>query len=438
MKPYPLSLTRYVLVDAAYQTADAALPFEAALPLEAANRQFMLSGALLYDQRLDYWWAQVVDVDQRVTACARMLSARGMPERLIDMLATDTGLRAWMAGQPPSAWDPILKAAHSIPNGGPLTRLLGLVRSSTQRPAGWQRVSFSPETDQWLGRLAGSRARPAPEALALIGNVRSEMAVQTVLVETDRDRLVKALEKVYETGAGLPRLVPARLRWRVVPEVLLRQLTAEPRALLTAYFLCALGGLVGFGGFVFFSYRLPTFMDTLRWLIALERGVYWGVLAGFGIFIARAVTLRVKSLPRWGAALAGTATGGLALLAAFVCYDVLFLDVLPAGWLLLAGSFAAAAAFGLSAGLVKNLWLRTALSAAGVGLALMLSLGTVSRNLDVAVVVLRRHLAASHGLRGHPRGCLASRPTWKSGLPRDCARRLAFPCQPLRPRYLHT
>jgi len=75
-----------------------------------------------------------------------------------------------------------------------------------------------------------------------------------------------------------------------------------------------------------------------------------------------------------GSRLAGIVAGSVALLAAFFSYDVLFLDILPTGWVLPAGSLTMAAAFGLSANL-RSLWRRVAVSAVGLALALTLTWG---------------------------------------------------------------
>jgi hypothetical protein len=127
--------------------------------------------------------------------------------------------------------------------------------------------------------------------------------------------------------------------------------------------------MLGFGGYVFWSYRLPTFMDTARWLVASERGLFLGAFTGFGFFISRVIVNRLTGLSQWSRVLAGIGAGTLALLVAFLGYDVLFLDISPTGWLLPAGCLILATTFALSAAQVKPAWLRMLVSLAGVTLA---------------------------------------------------------------------
>ncbi len=174
-------------------------------------------------------------------------------------------------------------------------------------------------------------------------------------------------------AGNMPAVVPAPVKRRLLATTLLQQVSRDPSALLQAYIFSVLGAGLGFGSYVFWSYRLPTFMDTTRWLVALERGIFLGVFAGFGVFVTRFVIHRLTSLPLGPRVIAGIISGSLALLVAFLGYDVLFLDILPTGWLLPAGCLMVAATFGLSAAMVRRLWLQMGLCAAGAVLAFALT-----------------------------------------------------------------
>jgi hypothetical protein len=221
--------------------------------------------------------------------------------------------------------------------------------------------------------LALGQASYSPQALRLIGRVRSEGAVDVLLGDADERHGMDNLMGVSALAGNLPAVVPAPVKRRLLATTLLRQLSRDPGALLQAYALSVLGAALGFGSYVFWSYRLPTFMDATRWLVALERGIFLGVFAGFGIFITRVVIHRLTSLPRGPRVIAGIIPGSLALLVAFLGYDVLFLDILPTGWLLPAGCLIVAGTFGLSAALVRRLWLQMGLCAAGAALAFVLT-----------------------------------------------------------------
>lgn len=366
---YTLNLTHFVLVDAAYQEA------QTGLPRAEAHCRFMLHGALLYNQRPGYWWAQVADPEQKVVACVNVLAMgeAAALECITTLLADDAACRTWAAGQPLAAWLPFFSVAAKLHVPAQLEQLLGLLGQLMPSAPGWQAVSLTLETDQWLGQLALSEASYADRALDLIGRLRSEAAVAALCAEPDLHRRMAALTRLSQIAGPLPSSTPTPIRRRIGAERLLRELTANADELLRAYFFAMLGGVLGFGGYVFLSYRLPDYMDAMRWLVALERGIFLGAFAGFGIFVTRAVIHRLTGLRLWERNLAGIVAGGLALLAAFLSYDVLFLDILPTGWILPAGCLLIAASVGLGAGLVKNRWLRMTLSAAGLALSLTLT-----------------------------------------------------------------
>jgi hypothetical protein len=150
-------------------------------------------------------------------------------------------------------------------------------------------------------------------------------------------------------------------------------LTAEPNALLGTYFTTTLGSVLGFSVYVYLIYRLPGFMDATRLLVALERGSFLGAFVGFGVFLTRAIVQRLTSLSLAERLTVGIITGSLTILFSLFSYDILFLDLLPSGWLIPAGSIVIACGFGLSAGLLKSIWLRMIASGAALILALSLT-----------------------------------------------------------------
>ena len=327
---YPLSLTRFALIDAVYQSD------RSALPGDLAHRLFMLCGALLYRQRPAYWWAQVAEPEQKVSVCVRLLAAKHY--EVLDSLvaagaAQDAALRSWAAGQPLTIWVPIIQAVREAQTPARTERILAMVEQIAPASAGWRRTSFSPEIDRWLGELALGQASYSPQALRLIGRVRSEGAVDVLLGDADEQHEMDNLMRLSALAGNVPGAVPAPVKRRLLATTVSRQLSRDPAALLRAYALSVLGAALGFGSYIFWSYRLPTFMDTTRWLVALERGIFLGVFVGFGIFVTRVFIQRLTSLARGPRFAAGVISGSLALLVAFLGYDVLFLDILPVGWL---------------------------------------------------------------------------------------------------------
>jgi tRNA A-37 threonylcarbamoyl transferase component Bud32 len=135
---FPLSLTRFALIDAVYQSNTSALPGD------LAHRRFMLCGAMLYHQRPAYWWAKVADPEQKFSLCVRLLAAKHY--EVLDSLvaagaADDAPLRAWAAGQPLTIWAPILQAVREAQTPERTERILAMVEQGRRlRPAGGRRV----------------------------------------------------------------------------------------------------------------------------------------------------------------------------------------------------------------------------------------------------------------------------------------------------------
>ncbi len=365
---YPLSLTRFALVDVAYMQKA-----EPEMPLDADCAQFMLYGALLYGQRPDYWWRQVVDAHQKVSTCASIIEKGDQKalERVVTQLSSDVTVSSWASDLPPATAASLLKAASKLDDPTLIERLLALVRRRVRSASSWQKASFSTMDDMRLAELALTDRLYAVEATRLIGHVRSETAVQVILGEKDPARLIPALITVREVAGSLPSSTSLPIQLRVTGELLFRQLTAEPNALLRTYFMAALGSVLGFSVYVYLIYRLPSFMDATRLLVALERGSFLGAFVGFGVFLTRAIVQRLTSLSLTERLTVGIIIGSLTILFSLFSYDILFLDLLPSGWLIPAGSIVIACGFGLSAGLLKSIWLRMAAS----GAALILALG---------------------------------------------------------------
>jgi hypothetical protein len=137
-------------------------------------------------------------------------------------------------------------------------------------------------------------------------------------------------------------------------EALLRRLAARPRALVAASASTAAGGLIGFGAFVYLTYRLPTFMDAARFQIALERGLFLGLPVGAGLLLARLIVQRWLHLALPLRLAAATVLGGLVINTTLFLYSFLFLDLAPEGWLITLGSGIMALGVALGAALRRR------------------------------------------------------------------------------------
>jgi hypothetical protein len=369
---YALSLTRFVLVDDAYAESGGT-----GLPMDAAHCLFMLQGAMLYGQRRAYWWAQVPDLRQKLALSAALLAAQHVEtlEFVAGQLAAAMTATAGVTNLPASAVAPLLEAATELESTELLARLLTPLGRMVHSPAAWQKAAFNPLVDRQLAKLALSDEPYAMEACRLIGRVRSQLAVQIVLKDKDPAYRLPALAAIRESAGSLPPTTPAVVQLRVRFEVLIGQLTARPEAVLKAYFLTALGSLLGVGAHVYLTYSGPSQVDVTRLLVSLGRGAFLGALLGLGVFFIQLICRRFQSLAADARVVTATLGGGLLLFFAFFSYNVLFLDVLPWPWLIAAVSLMLAAGLSLSAELVKARWLRAAIDFSAITLALTIAWG---------------------------------------------------------------
>src|SRR5574341_430563 len=328
---FPLTFTKFVSAD-----LGCASHREPALNVE--QRQFMLAGALTFEYHLEYWWNKVAVARDRLEVCTRLIEEGNLIviARVIDSLYDDLAKHGNEATLSPSAVTALIDFAARVSDLS--DRVLRLLRALTTPAHQWQAEGFGQVEDQTLAALAMSEGPQAAEAARLIAHARSGAAVQKIIDEADDVRVLPALIEIQQSAGSLPPSVSAAVRAQVFGEALLRQLAAEPRALIRAFGSTALGGLVGFGAQVYIAYRLPAFIDAKRILIGLERGLFLGLLVGAGLFLARLIVQRWLNFALMPRIAAATVLGGLVINSTLFLYSLLFLDRAPEGWLITLGS----------------------------------------------------------------------------------------------------
>jgi hypothetical protein len=217
---------------------------------------------------------------------------------------------------------------------------------------GWQTSIPDADQVQTLAHLACEQTSIGDRASRLIGRLHSTEAVAVLLTIADDNRCIHALLMVQEVAGSLPSIVPGSIRLSLSMERFSHWLTSNLASLLGVYGLAALGVFLGFGAQVYLTYRLPEYMDMTRVSIAVERGLFMGLIFGFGIVITRLLAEFLpfsKILPRMAIA---TLVGGMALTIGLLVYDILFLNTPPGGVLFATGCFL------ISAGYAFGQWTR--------------------------------------------------------------------------------
>ena len=343
----PLTLTKFALVEMGQEQSSGA-----GAPENLDS--FMLSCALAYGYDSDLWWKKVQAPRERLRIAGSMIQREnvGLTSRVLGYLLRDKAILLSKAALPNGLIAILLDIASRKVNLELKQNIFEFLEIVINPPASWQTLIPDPEQVQSLARLACEATSIGDRAARLIGRLHSTEAVAAVLTMAEDDRRVQALSMVQEAAGGLPSIIPASIRLSLSMDRFARWLTSSLASLLGVYGLVALGVVLGFGAQVYLTYRLPNYMDLTRISIAVERGLFMGLVFGFGIFITRLLADLLpfsKSLARMAISIL---VGGTTLTIGLLVYDILFLNTPPSGMLFAAGCFL------ISAGYAFGQWTR--------------------------------------------------------------------------------
>lgn len=336
----PLTLTKFALVEMGQkQSSGVGAPEN----LDS----FMLHCALAYGYDSDLWWKKVKAPQERLQIAGSLIRRDNevLTSRVLGYLLRDQAIRSSKANLPDGLTASLLDIAGRKVSQELKQNIFEFLESVLHPLARWQTSIPGPEQAHTLARLACEETSVGDRAARLIGCQHSTEAVTTLLTMADDDRRVQVLLKVHEAAGSLPSILPARMRLSLTTEMFARWLTSNLASLLGVYGLAALGVALGFSAQVYLTYRLPDYMDLTRISIAIERGLFMGIVFGFGIFITRLLAELLpfsKNLPRMAIA---TLVGGTTLTIGLLLYDILFLNTPPGGVLFATGCFLISAGF---------------------------------------------------------------------------------------------
>jgi hypothetical protein len=220
-----------------------------------------------------------------------------------------------------------------------------------------------------LGYLALEDSESGDSAAALIGHLRSPTAVRVVNDLDDGERKHGTLALIQQEAGSLPSFVPGSARLRLSTEWIVHRLFQQPVNLMGAYIMAFLGAALGIGIQVYMTYRLPDFFDIARITTSLEQGLIVGSVFGLGIVTARVIMERFQTSPVIPRVFLGTIVGSIGMNISLFIFHVLFLDTLPAGFLITAGCALIALTFTVS-GLLGSRLMKIILSTASILVAI--------------------------------------------------------------------
>ncbi len=223
LEVFPMRLTHFALVDAICTGADSPR-----LVLTAEQKQFMLRGALLHNYKADFWWQQVTEPEARLAICEQtiLLDNETAAMQALNFLQTDPALLQTAVRLSTQTIEQLLDLATRQKNWTLRHQILTVLEHTRMQIHHWQEVGISWIADARLAHLAIGDSAQAHHAARIIGRIRSETAVQSLLDVREmhgQTWLRSILGSVWDEARSLPPRVPRPLRLQVA----LHHLTAR-------------------------------------------------------------------------------------------------------------------------------------------------------------------------------------------------------------------
>jgi serine/threonine protein kinase len=314
----PLSLTAFALLDTTPE-AEQAL---------RQSPQFALNSALIYGYKHEEWWQKTQDLGNRLAVAVEILESdtEDIRSRVTTLLAHDTELQ----GETFSTQSPLVKS---------ILKNIGLTQKTETRytllslltrvlPAGqaWQPMVFSQQEDALIAYQALEDSPVGDQAARLIGHLRAEKALQTVYGAAAPQRRLPILLTVLQNAGSLPAFIPQSPRLEAYLEWILTRAFATPAQLGLLALSSLVGAGLGFGVYTYAVYRLNVFLDTARFLTAVQHGLFIG--AGFALMIplVRVIIEQFPKIPGWRRSIIATLLGGLPVTSVLLLYHALLLE----------------------------------------------------------------------------------------------------------------
>ena len=344
-----LSLTKFAVLDLEQKQAGEETEPEPQVPA------FMLQNALTYGYDEDYWWTKVTNPKERLVLTSQLLGKENMVinERIVRHLVNDPEIRALKVRLPEKMTMAFLETAHHSEDAGLKSGIFETLQDLCPAGKSWRETALGVVPDSALAVLALEPAPAGDRAARLIGHLRSKQAVDAIIQGARTDRRVVALLAIQQSAGSLPASVPRRVRLEVTGEWIMYRLIDQPMTLLLVYGWIFLGTALSVGLQTYLTYRLPQFLDTLRFLNSIEHGFFLGILFGFGVLVTRLIVERFPETKSWLRIVLATLLGGILMNLSIFIHNVLMIETIPQGFLISAGCLIIALGFA-SSGLVKS------------------------------------------------------------------------------------
>jgi len=314
----PLSLTAFALLDITSQ-AEQAL---------RQSPQFALNSALSYAYKPEEWWQKTKSLGDRLAVAAGILNsdAEDIRTRVTTLLARDSELQSQTFDPQSPFVKSILKSIGMTQSTETRHILLSLLKRMLPTGQAWQPLVFSEQEDALIAYQALEDSPTGNQAAQLIGHLRAEKALQTVFKTAMPQRRLPILLTALQVSGSLPASIPTHPRLEAYLEWILTQAFAAPARLGYLALASLVGAGLGFGVYTYAVYRLNIFLDTARFLTAVQHGLFIG--AGFALMIplVRIIVEQFPKVPFWKRGLTASLLGGLPITSVILLYHTLLLE----------------------------------------------------------------------------------------------------------------
>lgn len=238
---FPARLTHLALMDAAFADQD---------DLTAEARSFLLRGALVHDYHADFWWQKAAGTTDHIRVCEQIIANEegAAVGRAINRLREETK----QPGAIPlkaSTQNLLLRLAADSQNWNLRDGALAVIAQTAETPAQWRELAFSARGDTRLAEIALNKNSHARQAAQIIGQVKSETAVQALLdaqSSANEEEIGIALQIIQQRAGSLPGIVPFRQKQKLTLERLRERLISDREGLSIPRTLLGLAaGVVG-------------------------------------------------------------------------------------------------------------------------------------------------------------------------------------------------
>jgi serine/threonine-protein kinase len=340
--------------------------------VEGPLAQFLLYHSVLYDYHDEYWWQKTSDPRDRAVAFLALLEGRNevVAGRVMAYLFKDRSTISFMRSKAPALSTLLLELAFKTKNPTLATQLLSGVQLITPPNHAWNDSTLPVEQGMLLGRAALVDNEAGDHAVQLIAHFHSKSAVEFILKNAARTQLPGILLKLQEASGSLPSSVGSHIKTQVFFEWANQQITTQPTRLAAGYATALIGSTLGIASQIYLTYRLPDFLDLTRISSSLIQGLITGFVFGLGIFLSRLIMERFKKASFFVRFSFASLIGALVMSAALFLFHLLFLNTMPAGWLIPLGCFVIACSYSVG-GLIPWRFVKMMLTMASVVAAIV-------------------------------------------------------------------